>query len=191
MEIHIMMKNIIAWMFIALLPLLGCGGSTADPLSEGWTFYTSGQLQDAHLSFEDAALSGNQEGYVGLGWVCIDLDSIPEADRYFQLAAADSIADGYAGWSAVLWARSDYSGCILKSDFVLRNDPAYTFDYKPSINAQDMIWYQASSYLHQANYSLCLAKIKALDGSFNANVNDADISDQLAAKLESLAGQLF
>jgi hypothetical protein len=173
--------------------IVSCGGesTTADPLAEGWAFFESHQYSDAHVSFVTAVESGINEGYVGLGWICIDLDSIPQADRYFGLAAGDSLIDGYAGWSAVAWARGNYASSILKADFVLRNDPGYLFDHQSNIDHRDMIWYQASAYLHLGNYSQCLDRIQELDNSFNTDVNAVNAGDVLAAKLETLAGQLI
>lgn len=171
--------------------MMGCGGGgQSDPLADAWNHFTFGLYQEAHASFVSAVESGNNEGYVGLGWVCIDLDSIPEADRYFGLAAADNFVDGYAGWSAVLWARGNYTDCITKSDFVLQNEASYSFDFRPAVNYQDMIWYQASSYLHLNNFSQCLERIQELDGSYTTDINAINAGDELAAKLETLAGQL-
>ena len=171
--------------------MMGCGGGgQSDPVADGWAFFTSGQYGEAHTSFVTAVEAGNPEGYVGLGWVCIDLDSLPEAGRYFSLAAADNFTDGYAGWSAVLWANGNYADCITKADFVLQNDPSYSFDFRPTVNYKDMIWYQASGYLHLGNFSQCLERIQELDGSFTTDVNAVNAGDLLAAKLETLAGQL-
>lgn len=168
----------------------GGGGTEPDPIAEGWGFFSSGQLFEAHMSFVTAVESGKNEGYIGLGWVCIDLDSLPESDRYFGIVSGDSLSDGYAGWSAVLWARANYAGCITKSDFVLRHEPNYQFTHRPAVNFQDLQWYQASSYLHQGNYSQCLLKIQQLDNNFTTDTNAANAGDVLASKLELLAGQL-
>ncbi len=186
------MNKISKYLIGLSIVLTGCGGSTpSDPVADGWAFFSSGQFTDAHASFVMGVEQGNREGYVGLGWICIDLDSIPEADRYFGLAAGDSLIDGFAGWSAVLSARGNYSGSILKADFVLRHDPSYTFIHRPTVNFQDMIWYQASAYLQMGNYAACLERIQELDSGFTTNVNAADAGDVLAVKLELLAGQLI
>ena len=169
----------------------GGGGSASDPLADGWTFFESGQYTDAHVSFVTAVESGINEGYVGLGWICIDLDSIPQADRYFGLAAGDSLIDGYAGWSAVVWARGNYTSAIQKADFVLRNNSVYAFAHRSTVNFKDMIWYQASAHLHLGNYNQCLERIQELDGSFNTDTGAVNAGDVLAAKLELLATQLI
>lgn len=186
------MKPMVKFLIGALSAImLGCGGGgQSDSLAEGWTLFTSGQYADAHVSFVTAVESGQNEGYVGLGWVCIDLDSLTAADRYFGLATADHFTDGYAGWSVVLWAQGSYAECIVKSDFVLQNNPSYLFEYRPTVNFQDMYWYQASSYLHMGNYSACLVKIQALDVNYTTDTLAANAGDVLAAKLELLAGQL-
>lgn len=175
---------------IALM-MFACDSGPTDYIGEGWAFFSAGELDQAYATFLTPAAQNDPEAFVGLGWVCVELDSMPSADRYFALAAADSLSNGYAGWALTLWARSDYTGCLDKAAFVLRHESSYRFEFKTTIDYKDLIWYQAESYLHLGNNSACLSKIQALDPSFTANLGAANIADVLATKLENLAGTLF
>lgn len=123
---------------------------------------------------------------VGAGWCELRLHSYSDAVSYFEAAAADSLPDGYAGWSFALWALDQPSPALQKASVVLTKQPNFTLSLDTKIKAEHLIWIQASCYLELVNYSLCLQKIQLLDASFSPNLNDPNIANILLTKLETL-----
>jgi hypothetical protein len=180
-------------LFLFALIGIGCGSAAAPTgtLTEAWALYTQNRYDEAYLAFQELVPDDPTEANVGLGWCCIGLDSVSRAGNFFSLASATTVTnDAYAGWSAVLWTQKDFQGCIDKTAVVLSNDPNFVFSHRPSVDFRDLIWYQASSYLHLSQYAQCLVQIQKLDSIFSANLSDANIADILATKLESLSKNL-
>lgn len=123
---------------------------------------------------------------VGAGWCYLRLHQLSDASVQFTAAAADSIVDGYAGWSFVSWALDQPQNAINRANFVLSKQPGYVSTLDDRIKAEHLIWVQAVSYLQLQNYSVCLQKIQLLAPSFSPDLNDPNIEDILLTKLEAL-----
>lgn len=170
-----------------------CGPAEADPdaIEKAWTLYEEGNVSEAKIIFAEQSAIGNAEAFVGLGWCAIDENQAATAHTYFQNVSGDSLSDAYAGWCAVSWSLEDYPSAIMYAQFVLRHDNAYTFSHKSSVTHSDLIWYQASSYLHASNYSQCYAKIRELEPNYTTDINAVNIADVLSDKLESLSADVM
>ncbi len=174
---------------LILLITLGCGGSkNSDPIGDAWTLFEAGQYQQSYDQFQSIT-TGNPEVNVGLGWNAIRLNSIDQADTYFQAIAPDSLEDAYAGWAAVLWIKGDYQGCIDKVNTALRANPDYIFVHDLAVTREDLIWHQASSAFHLGYKTNCISYIQLLEPGFTANPNDVNIDIILSNELEALSNQ--
>lgn len=173
--------------------LTSCGAATggSDPLNDGWVAYEAGNYADARSFFYQAAESGTSEAYVGLGWVCMEEDSLNAAEYYFSVVSSDSLPDAYAGACAVAWSLDNYAASLFRAGVVLRYSSTYVFSHNPGVTINDLIWYQASSYLHANDYQRCYNKIREIDSGFTANLGDVNIADTLAKKLENLSASLM
>ena len=170
-----------------------CGPSESDPdaLAQAWALYEQGNITEAKTIFAEQSALGSAEAFVGLGWCAIDENQASIANTHFQSVSGDSLSDAYAGWCAVSWSLGDYPSAIAYAQFVLRHDNAYTFLHKTSVTHKDLIWYQASSYLHASNYTQCYAKIRELESNYTTDINAVNIADVLSAKLESLSTEVM
>ncbi|MBX7151408.1 hypothetical protein K1X84_07195 [bacterium] len=164
----------------------GGGGSDSTPIDDANNQFNSGNYAIALQAYVNLIASEGSPARVGAGWCQIRLKDITSAATYFSDAAADSLIDGYAGWSFVLWAQNNPQEAIDKADFVLTKSPSYIFSLDTDITADELIWIQAASYLQLEDYSSCYDKIKALDSSYTVNLSDPNIEDLLLQKLTSL-----
>ena len=183
------MKKVIKYLSgIALVLTISCGED--DPLDAGWSKFGDHDYAAAHAEFTSLVSSEGSEAYVGLGWTTLMMDSLPEADAYFALAAGDSLLQGYAGWSIVAWRLGQHNPCIDRAEFAFRNaggHDSYEFPYDPEITHHDLLIHEGFSYYYLQNSFQCLNTIQKMDPSFTVALNNPDLLNILLAKLEALS----
>lgn len=191
------MKNMQWILFaIAITLVVACGGgggkSSGPDLNDAADMFSEGNYEDALTLYLDLASKEGGTAHVGAGWCYNRLAQYSDAITQFSSAAADSIPDGYAGWSLALWATSasasNAQGIVDKANFVIRKSPAFTLSYDSRITINHIIYIKACSHLVLQQYQSCVDAIKMLpnQSGYSVNVSDPNIHSLLLAKLESL-----
>ena len=161
----------------------GCDDYEASLLDAAWKKFENKDYDGAHTEF--TTLNG-PESRIGLGWTLLRMDSIPEADRAFRVAAGDSILDGYAGMAITSWKTGRYATAIYAASFVERLDPEYYFVHDPSVELNDLILHKAFCQYYLNDLTACNASIKKIDQTWVVSTNPTVILN----KLESLYDQI-
>ncbi len=172
---------------VFLLAVVSC--DEGNPLDAGWSKFAEGDYPGAHAEFSSLVGSEGAGAYVGLGWTTMKMDSLPEADNYFALAAADSLPEGFAGWSILAWLQGNHTACIDRAEFVFRvvgGYDTYVFPYDPSITYQDLLLHEAYSYYYQQDFFNCVNCIQMIDPSFAVAMNDPTLQAKLLDELQKL-----
>lgn len=176
--------------FIVCLSLIVMSCDEGSPLEAGWSKFGEGDYVGAHAEFVSLVESEGSTAYVGLGWTAMKMDSLPEADAYFALAAGDSLPEGYAGWSIAAWLLEQHTQCIERAEFVFRSAgsyDSYVFPYDPSITYHDLLLHEGFSYYHNQNFFECINTIQRLDPAFSVALNNTDLQTILLARLQALS----
>ncbi len=184
-------RNILNLNALLVLWLAACGGggsSTKVTLNDANTQFAAGTFQAALDSYLQLIASEGSVARVGAGWCYIRLNDYINADAQFSAAAADNLADGYAGWSFTAWHNSQSQQVVDRVTFVLTASPTYVFSLDSRITKNSLIYVRASSYLQLLNYSACLTDIKVLDSGYAYVLTGNSIADanELLAKLQAL-----
>ncbi len=185
----IMKRNrILLILWVAVVTFSGCSDKkdNGPTLKEANVLFTDGSYTEALEVYLDLIPEQGSPARVGAGWCYLRLHQLSDASVQFTAAAADSIMDGFAGWSFVSWALDQPQNAINRANFVLSKQPGYVSTLDERIKAEHLVWIQAASYLQLQNYSVCLQKIQLLAPSFSPNLNDPNIEDILLVKLEEL-----
>ncbi|MBL7996799.1 hypothetical protein JNM05_15640 [bacterium] len=188
------MKIYVLWfiLFIAFW-INGCPNDSKKDVSltKAKNVFKDGDYEAALVLYEDLIETEGSIARVGAAWCYIRLNDYATANTYFSLSADDSLVDGYAGWTFTAWAANSPQGAIEKASFVLRKNAAYVLSLDSRVNANHLIWIQASSYFQLSNYSASVDRIKLLDAAFNPNLNAENISQVIAEKLQMLGAVHF
>ncbi len=177
--------------FVLLVSLLvfacgGGGGSDTSPLEEANDLLAAKNYDAALTIYLDVVATEGSAARVGAGWCYLRLEQYANADTQFSAAAADSLIDGYSGWSIVKWVLNDPAASVSHADFVIAHNASYVFALDTRVTAAELVYIQASAYLELENYAMCLAKIQVLSPGYTADLNDPNIEDILLAKLTDL-----
>ncbi len=164
------------------LVLISCGDE--DPLDAAWAKFEDQAYADAHAAFTDLVSDKGSAALVGLGWTTLRMDSLAASDGYFDRAKTDSVVDGYAGWSCVLWATERYAESLEKASFALRKQPNYVFTYDRSVTDEDLRLHQAYGYFHLGDYNSCILMIRSFPQE--ANFPLTATPEEILLKLEEL-----
>ena len=172
-----------------LCAAFGCGSGIEEPpaapgLADAWRLFEQGRFVEARSAFSNLVSEHGAAAQEGLGWCELRMNNLANADDAFGESKERQDAD--AGWTFVKWALEEYSAAIAKADAVLTFSPRYSFAHDTSVNYRDLLLHQAFSYFHLADFTNCIAKIKLLDSSFDANPSDPGIETTLLTKLEQL-----
>ncbi len=175
----------------ALFSLFVSGCGEDDPLDAAWAKFEDKAYAEAHTEFTDLVSSEGSAALVGLGWTTLRMDSMTAAERYFDMASEDSVVDGYAGWSCVLWTigvnqgpNSIYTESLEKADFALRKQPNYVFTYDRSVTDEDLRVHQAYGFFHLGDYNSCILKIRTFPQEANFPLTSSP--QEILLKLEEL-----
>jgi hypothetical protein len=173
---------------VALLMVMSCGTTVTVPLDEGWSLWENGLYAEAHAKFVEA---GGSEGLNGLGWTTLKMDSLKESEVYFAIAAvggADTLIDAMAGLTLAAWQQGDHGISLQAASYVLRTEPEYAFIHDAAVTKHTILLAKAYDEYHLLQYANCIASIRLLDDTFNADINDPILAQILLNKLDQLSG---
>lgn len=177
------MKKTIGTLLILLI-ILGCGGYptgyTPEPeyditeiVTSGWTDFTSDSLEQAIVHFNKAIKldTGNVAAHVGKGWsLLMQTESSKDSSLFFlQKGIEDSVwnLDASCGFAVAKFILSEFQDALSSINTVLTEAPAYYFQYKTSINWQDLLVIQAQIQYLNRDYIEALASVEKLTREFN------------------------
>lgn len=171
-----------------------CGDSgityPEDHIGDAWNLFLDEDYEASRNKFQSLVETEGERAYVGLGWSNLRLGNIDAANVNFDsvpnLSGNENSKFANAGWTFVKWGLEEYSSSIVKANFVMVEDPAFSFKYDLTVNFSDLILIQAYSYFHLAAYGDCINRIKELDNTFSATPSDENIAEILLIKLEEL-----
>ncbi|MBL7961208.1 hypothetical protein JNL27_13325 [bacterium] len=188
-----MKRNVLWFIMFTILWISGCPNDSKKDasLTQAKNVFKDGDYEAALVLYEDLIETEGSTARVGAAWCYIRLNDYATANTYFSLSADDSLMDGYAGWTFTAWAANSPQVAIERANFVLRKNAAYVLSLDSRVNANHLIWIQASSYFQLGNYTASVEKIKLLDASFNPNLNASNISQLIAEKLQVLGAVHF
>ena len=175
------MKQMLKYLLSAIMLLIvSCGAD--DPLDSAWAKFEDGDYAGAYTEFND--LTDDPEAYVGLGWTTLKMpgDSSAASDRFFGIAAAassDTLADAYAGWTIVGWARGDHQASVDRARVVIRQKPSYTFAHDRRVTSGDIKLHEAYGLYHLGSYQASSDLAQELDPGFTGSTDPATLLDEL------------
>ena len=130
----------------------------------GWAFFSDGNHGLASTSFRIAKEADEQriwpEAYIGLGWSLAMQDSLTKSINNFKtalsrqpLSAKDSLSI-FAGMSLAYRDVTPPNFVLVRDNAlaVLEKDPNFVFEYKQSINADDLRAVLAGAYFNLSQY---------------------------------------
>ncbi len=186
-----LIRWIIAVLFVVFM---GCAKEKGHDarLSDADELFAAGEYEEALTLYEELVVVHGPVARVGAGWSRIRLHRYTEATADFALANTGGGADGMAGWSFCLWATADLTGGIEKAEDALSVAPNWMLRLDSRVNAQHLLWIQSASYFELGDYSACVSKIRFMQGqsSYNPNLSDPMIAEELAEKLQNLGSAL-
>jgi hypothetical protein len=191
MELAMNYRNVFILLTIVLLWTISCGssgGSSKASLNDANTQFTTGSILTARETFISLIASEGSAARIGAGWCDLRLKDYAQADSFFAASAADSLPDGYAGWSFTAWYNNNPQQVVDRVNLVLTKSPSYTFSLDTRITKNSLLYVRAGSYLQLTNYAACLADIKVIDSSYGYTLtgNAANDGAALLQKLTSL-----
>jgi len=162
------------YLLIFTLTLIACSTPAApefdlrptylNEVSRGWGFFSDGNYGLASTNFRIAIKADEQriwpEAYIGLGWSLAMRDSLTKSINNFNTALSRpplSTQDSLSIFSGLSLAYRDITppNYTLVRDnalYVLEIDPDFVFEYKHSINADDLQAVLAEAYFNLAQY---------------------------------------
>ncbi len=171
------------------LVLLACADSKKTPaeiIKESESLFSKGKYAEALEIYESLIVSQGSIARVGAGWCQLRLGNRDEANLYFADAAPDSLTDGFAGWSLVLWANNSPDISIAMAEIVLKSDSNFVLSLDKKFTFKDLYWIEAADYLQLGHLETAVSKIKKIDPSFSPNLSDPFLAKVIAEKLQSL-----
>ncbi len=190
------MKLFKLFALISLFSMITISCGDDNPLDAAWAKFEDQKYTAAHAEFTDLLSSEGSAALVGLGWTTLKMDSMTASDRYFDEAKDDSIVDGYAGWSFVMWVLSldttlsstqkrEYALSMIKNAaFTLRKESNYVFTHDRTVTDEDLRLHQAYGYFYLEDYSSCILKIREFPQEKNFPLTSTP--QQILIKLEEL-----
>lgn len=182
------MKNQI----VALLCALLIGAFTVscekdkDTLNDAQKYFKQKKYSKALNIYLDYIDTDSSAAQAGAGWCYLRLNDFENADTMFAAASADSLLDGFAGWSFTAWGLNQFDESIERAYDVLNRNPNFKMSLDTLVDSKQLIWVQAASYYQKGYYDESVERIKQLDPAFNPNMADPDIGSIILAELEAL-----
>lgn len=165
--------------------IASCEKKEQSLLEKSWDLFEEQNYIEAYDGFVSLIDKDSVNALVGAGWCKLRLGQHNQAIYYFN--NAQSNINSLSGIVFAAWSNGQLELSISTANEVLVSRPFYAFKYDKRITYTDLIWVQAASYYELGDYAACLQKITLLDNSYNASLNDPEISSLLLAKLQSLS----
>jgi tetratricopeptide (TPR) repeat protein len=164
-------------------------------VSRGWNFFSQDEFGLAAASFRNAVdldvKMEHVEAHIGLGWSLAMEDSLQKAILNFELALSkipQTRKDSLFILSGLSFAYRDNTppNFTKVRDYalaVLSMDPGFVFDYKQSINVQDLNAVLAEAYFNLGQYTEAAA---IADPAGSLDPAAQDFQEKLLAKINQL-----
>jgi len=146
-------------------------------LRDAWELFEMTNYDMAYSKFESIISMdpNNEEAYNGRGWCYLLLNDLERAALDFNTAIDKGYLDldPHAGLAAVYISNDEFLLAISKAQYVITNDPEYTFMYLSDINYLDMHLILAMAYFHTGDFGNTYAQILILDPDIIVNENNS------------------
>lgn len=158
---------------LALGIMTSCGDSGSGPdkptaeeyVTEGWQFFSSGDLVSAETSFNNALATDSAavEAYSGLGWIYARQKKLSDAVSIWEKGKNrdNNHADINAGLTVVYQAIDELEKCVASGIIVVTAQPDYAFQYDTEINSGLIHGLLASAYYGLQDYTSAAAQMDA------------------------------
>jgi tetratricopeptide (TPR) repeat protein len=162
------------YLLISTLALIACSTPAApefdlrptylNEVSRGWGFFSDRNYGLASTNFRIAIEADEEriwpEAYIGLGWSLAMQDSLTKSINNFdtalsrQLLSTQDSLSIFAGLSLAYRDVTPPNFTLVRDNAlnVLESDPNYVFEYKHSINADDLEAVLAEAYFNLTQY---------------------------------------
>jgi hypothetical protein len=145
-----------------VLTVAGCGGDDGGTdldadLQAAWNAFLAGDFAGARAQFGDilAANPGLLEANLGYGWASGFTQFLADAETALEavVAADPTQADAWAGLAVIRLAMDDAAGAITAGQELLNRNAAWQFEFRSSVDADDVRLAMAQAYVSQGEDS--------------------------------------
>lgn len=166
-----------------------------DDVATGWNLFRQGNYSLASTSFRSAVSRDvhleRYEAHIGLGWSLAMQDSLQKAALNFDLALSrtpESTRDSVYILSGLSFVYRDltppnYQEVRDNALTVLERDPDFVFEYRTTINAQDLNAVLAEAYFNLGEYEEAAA---IADPNGTLDEQAADYYEKLLARINQM-----
>lgn len=148
-----------------------------ETLQNAWEYFKMNNYDMAYTTFESVIAfdADNEEAYNGRAWCSLLLNDVESAIIDFEIAIdkGNTSLDLHAGLAGAYISKDEFELAILKSNYVINTDPAYTFTYEPEINYLDMHLILAMAYFHTGDLQSSYRQILILDPDISIGENNS------------------
>ena len=132
------------------------------------------------------------DGYNGLGWCYLRLDSLETALDRFDLAVAKGFvgAGAQAGRCLILNRMDEYGQAVFAGDEVIEIDDHFALEGDITLDIRDVRLAMAQSYFALGGYEEPLDQITIVDSAILINPNSATFVQELLSAIEDLTEDL-
>lgn len=146
-------------------------------LRSAWEYFEMTNYDMAYSKFESVISMDpdNKDAYNGRGWCSLLMNDIEsaEADFVTALNKGSTSLDPHAGLAAVYISNDEFLLAISKAQYVITNDPEYSFFHEPEINYLDMHLILAMAYFHTGDFQNTYNHILVLDPDIIIDENNS------------------
>ena len=164
-------------------------------LSEGWDKFAEESYTEALGKFQAAVNEdgGLGDGWNGIGWTCLRLDSLDAAMEAFDRAVAKGYigAGAHAGRCLIFNLRDEFRQSVFAGMRAIEIDPAFELEGDRTIDIRDVRLAMAQSYFALSEYEEARSQMVIIDPKYEAlNPNSATFLQDLIGSLEELTETL-
>jgi len=146
-------------------------------LQDAWELFGMTNYYMAYTKFESVISMDpdNKEAYIGKGWCSLLMNDLENAEIDLKIALdkGSTSLDPHAGLAAVYISNDEFLQAISKAQYVIANDPEYTFMHEPEINYLDMHLILAMAYFHTGDFQNTYYHILVLDPGIIIDENNS------------------
>lgn len=176
-----MRTGLLALCLTVSLLFTGCGGGGGEEpgpdvqalLTQAWTSFTAGDFAAAKAKFQEALAIDPAllEGTLGVGWSSAFLVDLTAAEAALAgvaatpvtAANAEFVRAAQAGLAVVRLALDDNADAVAAGLALLAADPDWAFEFRASVNADDVRLAVAEASVAQGDFVQAQAQLDALD----------------------------
>lgn len=204
MRAHARSRTGICAVCLALFILGGvrCGGHAVEPVDviemlarRGWEAFEEWEFTRATTVFREVVAkdASYADGYNGLGWSLMNLDSLESAVSCFDAALARGLqsADPYAGMAVVCRDAEPVNLRLVlaMADSALARDMRYIFRHDPCLDWRDLRLILAQCHFALGEYGYANVQVDSLGGDVQDPGRETFVED-LLREIEELGEQI-